>query len=714
MKSLGLLIPLCLSALFVTAQVSSQRCPAGTLPVGAPTCADACIQVSSIDGITTSNDNDELGEPPPGFCVPQLHNVQWFGFVAGSSDITLEIVPSNCQNGAGLQVGVYSTQDCNSFVQVSNCIPNEVTPDNPGVLNISGVLPGTVLYLVVDGNGSDICDFTTDVIQGTTGADSLSFIDTTAIRGPDTICIGEPVTFTADTVANAGLYEWTLNGSYIGAGFSQMVDLPNSGSYQICVTPSNVLADGPTVCKTVLAAEPSENLFSVTICEGNSVVFGGQALDTTGFYQFDLTSVQGCDSIVQVDLQVRAVDTLREQAYLFEGDSLLWQGQVLDSAGLYEQITLDAFGCPDLEELELTVVPPGTTILEEAICSGESFPLGDTTYTSSGIFVDTLPDAQGAVDSLVLLDLTVFPHTDTLLDVTICEGSSFVVGGTSFSSTGDFVVPLTNANGCDSIVQLTLEVIPIDTTNLSLGFCPGDTVEVGGERFDSAGLYTVRLPAASGCDSLLVADIFEYPTYEQELDSITCSGTSGTFTVDLLAQNGCDSTLIVHLTAYEPFDTIPLMRSGDTLLAPTGFGNTYQWYDCDTGEPVPGAILPFFLPPEDGSYSAELYNSEEDCFLYTECSDRTVATQEPAWPLKLSLYPNPAVGVIHLENRGAALDGRLELVLYSADGRRHIQVTWDGSGTLRLPVDHLSSGWYWVQLRGRQGVFTRKVLIVVD
>jgi hypothetical protein len=298
MKSIYLAFTFLLFAWVSGAQISSQICPAGTLPVGAVSCADACIQVGSIDGITTSNDNDELGEIPPGFCAPQLHNVQWIGFVAGSSDITLEIALSNCQSGAGLQMGVYTTQDCNSFVQVSNCIPGGITPDNPAVLDISGVFPGTVLFLVVDGNGGDICDFTTHVIQGTTGADSLSTMDTTAIRGPDTICIGEPVTFTADTVANAGLYEWSLNGSYIGAGFSQMIQFPGSGSYQICVTPSNVLADGPTVCKTVLAAEPSEDLFSETICEGDSVVFGGQALDTTGFYQFDLTSVQGCDSIV--------------------------------------------------------------------------------------------------------------------------------------------------------------------------------------------------------------------------------------------------------------------------------------------------------------------------------------------------------------------------------------------------------------------------------
>jgi hypothetical protein len=386
----------------------------------------------------------------------------------------------------------------------------------------------------------------------------------------------------------------------------------------------------------------------------------------------------------------------------------------LNAAGLYEQITLDAFGCPDLEELQLFVVPPGTTILEEAICSGESFPLGDTTYTSSGIFVDTLPDALGVADSLVLLDLTVFPVADTLLDVAICAGETFVVGSSAYSTAGNYVDSLTSAEGCDSIVQLALEVIPVDTTNLSLGFCPGDTVEVGGERFDSAGLYTVRLTAASGCDSLLVADIFEYPTYEQEVDSITCSGTSGTFTVDLLTENGCDSTLIVHLTAYAPFDTLPLMTSGDTLLAPTGFGNAYQWYDCDTGEPVPGAILPFFLPPEDGSYSAELYNSEEDCFLYTACSDRTVGTQEPAWPLKLSLYPNPAVGVIHLENRGAALDGRLELVLFSADGRRKVQLEWNGSNTLRIPIAHLSSGIYWVQMRGQNGLFAQKIFIQRD
>ncbi len=815
MKSIYLAFTFLLFAWISGAQISSQLCPPDTAPSGAATCADACVQCGDIDGITTNNDNDLLAQVPDGFCAPQLHNVQWFGFVAGSSDITLEIVPSNCQDGAGLQMAVYSTQDCNSFVQVSNCIPGNVTPDNPGILNIEGVSPGTVLFLVVDGNGGDICDFTINVLDGSTGAGSITE-DADIQPDVDNICTGGSQIFTVNQVANAGIYEWTLNGNFIGAGNSQTIDFPVDGTYEICVTPTSACFDGDQVCETVTVSPlppeildeticegdsltyqgntfksggfysfsytdavgciqgveltlneipsvkvdrvenvcPGEfvevdgipygpgihditltastgcdsiinlnvienpaptELFDEVICEGEFVIYGGEMLDSTGLYQIDLTTSQGCDSTILVDLRVQLHDTLRAQAYLFAGDSLLWQGLVLDSAGLYAQEELDSFGCPYTRLLELFVVPPGTTILEEAICSGESFPLGDTTYTSSGIFVDTLPDAQGVADSLVLLDLTVFPVADTLLDVAICAGETFVVGSSAYSTAGNYVDSLTSAEGCDSIVQLALEVIPVDTTNLSLGFCPGDTVEVGGERFDSAGLYTVRLPAASGCDSLLVADIFEYPTYEQEVDSITCSGTSGTFTLDLLTENGCDSTLIVHLMAYETFDTIPLMTSGDTLFAPTGFDGAYEWYDCSTGLHVPGATLPYFVPPAGGgSYSASLVNLTEGCLLFTECSDLIVSTQEMSRPGQFRLYPNPATQVLWVENRGAPQDGQLELILFSADGRRKVQLEWNGSGTLRIPVGHLGSGIYWVQVRGQNGLFARKILIQKD
>ena len=68
--------------------------------------------------------------PTSGFLngMPRLNSVRLSftastgkGFIAGSTNITLRIQPFNCQNWDGLQAGIFSTPDCNNFLQVSNC-----------------------------------------------------------------------------------------------------------------------------------------------------------------------------------------------------------------------------------------------------------------------------------------------------------------------------------------------------------------------------------------------------------------------------------------------------------------------------------------------------------------------------------------------------------------------------------------------------------------
>ncbi|PSR09633.1 MAG: hypothetical protein DA408_13550 [Bacteroidetes bacterium] len=49
---------------------------------------------------------------------------------------------------------------------------------------------------------------------------------------------------------------------------------------------------------------------------------------------------------------------------------------------------------------------------------------------------------------------------DYFLQETICSGSSFEVGSSSYTSTGNYVDSLVNIYGCDSIVYLDLEVLP--------------------------------------------------------------------------------------------------------------------------------------------------------------------------------------------------------------------------------------------------------------
>ena len=111
-----LLLSITLVFLLVKTALSQEppdECPGGNL-VLASTCQDACV-LCDINGLVGNNNITDLGQAPPGFCAPQLHNTQWVGFIAGTTNIQMEITPFNCMDGEGLQIGIYNTLDCTSF-----------------------------------------------------------------------------------------------------------------------------------------------------------------------------------------------------------------------------------------------------------------------------------------------------------------------------------------------------------------------------------------------------------------------------------------------------------------------------------------------------------------------------------------------------------------------------------------------------------------------
>ena len=61
-------------------------------------------------------------------------------------------------------------------------------------------------------------------------------------------------------------------------------------------------------------------------------------------------------------------------------------------------------------------------------------------------------------DSIITLDLSLDPVFITELSDTIMEGESYNVGNSIYTTTGNYIDTLTAINGCDSIVLLNLYV----------------------------------------------------------------------------------------------------------------------------------------------------------------------------------------------------------------------------------------------------------------
>lgn len=693
--------------MFTGIRLWSQQPPGACTPpiILASTCAESCV-VCDIDGFTADNNSTDLGMAPPGFCAPQLHNTQWVGFVAGSTNLVLRIDIFNCTSPAnnGLQIGVYGTQNCEDFQLVSECYP--AIPGNTfAIFNCSGLQVGGIYFIVIDGNVGDICSFTVTVESGLGSAPLIT--GNTSIQAAPPFCPGGTFPFSAAGVNGASIYTWTLNGQIVGYEQTTDITVPASGnSFQVCVTPSNPCHAGTQVCQTYpITPLPLNNLGTVTICQGQSYSYGGMTFtqqglynfnssvgnngclqptrlnlivqppqfkdlgikeicadesflvsgmpavpgantfhlhtaagcdstvtvflivhplggtlidedicqgehinvhdnfghsynfSTTGTFQVTLTSSFGCDSFIFVNLQVfQPPPHTNLVRTICQGDYFLLGSSAYSTSGTYTATIETAAGCDSMVTLNLTVINPMSTV-NKTICAGQSVTIGTSTYNTTGMYTKVLPHASAlGCDSTVHLNLTVLPAINTNLNATICQGESYAVGSTNYTSSGSYNQTFPASNGCDSMVHLNLTVLPVPVTNLSPVLCYGESYAVGGTTYTASGVYHDTLTALNGCDSIVNLNLTIRPEITTSLVINICEdetysvgpstyNTSGAYLNVLTATNGCDSIVYLNLTVLDIPETnlaISICQGNSYSVGSSDYTATGQYTDVLT------------------------------------------------------------------------------------------------------------------------------------
>lgn len=97
----------------------------------------------------------------------------------------------------------------------------------------------------------------------------------------------------------------------------------------------------------------------------------------------------------------------------------------------------------------------------EVICEGEEYIVGNSVYNTAGNFLDTITTTLG-YDSIIHLNLSINTLSEIDLTEYYCNGESFTIGNTTYSNSALYSIYLTGSNGCDSIINLELIVENID------------------------------------------------------------------------------------------------------------------------------------------------------------------------------------------------------------------------------------------------------------
>lgn len=333
------------------------------------------------------------------------------------------------------------------------------------------------------------------------------------------------------------------------------------------------------------------------VCAGDSVLIFGEYQSGIGNYYDTLTGSGGCDSILKISLRYRETNHIQNStASICEGDSILLFGSWRNTAGTYYDTLSNQYGCDSIISQPLVVNPIDSIFIQLATTNPA---LNGTTTTSAYInqngcdsivtiqliyqsqpcstidrvtvnlvtcdstqadtTIQVLVGSDGC-DSIVTTITVYDPGSlQALPSMSICDGETAVIFGNVVSMSGTYYDTLTNVNGCDSVLTLTLNVLTPTTGAVSKSICDGDSILLGGALRTTAGVYVDTLTGTNGCDSVLTTTLSIKPTYSVMVTDSVCPGDSlflggvyqtaaGTYVDILPAANGCDSVVTTSLT----------------------------------------------------------------------------------------------------------------------------------------------------------------------
>ena len=294
-----------------------------------------------------------------------------------------------------------------------------------------------------------------------------------------------------------------------------------------------------------------------SICQGDSFWFGGAWQTTPGYHYDSLTTVAGCDSILETYLFVTSVPFDSVEIHICEGDSIWGSEAWQKMSGNYYDTTDGDGGCDFVRKIKLTVHPNYQFYDSLYICAGDSSYLAGGWQTNSGWYVDSFMTASNC-DSIIYTSLSVGSEIVYTVTDSICYGDSMYVGGAWQMTSGLYYDTMSTVSGCDSIRVTDLTVIPSQMGMSNMSICYGDSAYLGGAWQMQGGQYLDVYTSSLGCDIMHYTQLSVLPNITQRDTVRICAGDSaligsmwqhvpGDYVNVYQAFNGCDSIQITTL-----------------------------------------------------------------------------------------------------------------------------------------------------------------------
>ncbi len=137
--------------------------------------------------------------------------------------------------------------------------------------------------------------------------------------------------------------------------------------------------------------------------------------------------------------------------------------------------------------------------------------------------------------------------------------------------------------------------------------------------------------------------------------------------------------------------------------------DSYQWYDCNSGNPISGGNSPVLNVLDTGSYKVEI--NLMGCTLISNCIAVKFVGIHELSQLISKLYPNPNRGIVNIDFNGE-VNGNLSI--FSLDGKTILNKELNNKNRVRLDLTGVSEGTYLIELSDDNGNFNNRIITVID
>ncbi|MEP7197767.1 MAG: gliding motility-associated C-terminal domain-containing protein [Saprospiraceae bacterium] len=335
-------------------------------------------------------------------------------------------------------------------------------------------------------------------------------------------------------------------------------------------------ASSSSECDTIYNVQlgflsPSTYKLNPLLCKGEFVIINGNRYDElnpTGIEILTAASSQFCDSTIFINLNYYPISDTKIDAQICKGDSLLINGKYYnENVTSGQSILQDQHGCDSIVNVRLQFLPSSNGNFRTMICPEDSLVINGTSYSAAKLSGTEVFQNRFGCDSTVDINLQLYPIANFVYRATICPDEDLIFGSTVFNFTNPGLKTLLkNASqfACDSLVDILLDFYKEPKTTYNKTLCRGDSIIINKTRYDQinpAGIEVFQNATSNGCDSTVQINLQFINNSSGNYNISLCDGDSLKIGNQVYSKNkiqGQDTLIAGSFTGCDSITTIQI------------------------------------------------------------------------------------------------------------------------------------------------------------